>query len=155
MKLQTGDKAPDFTTEAYLEGSGTAKWTLSEQVKNGPVLLVFYPGDFTSVCTKQLCDYRDNWEQLKSFKAQVVGISTDDKESHAKFAAANKLPFPLLDDSSKEICRKLGMLSLIGMASRGFMLIGKDMRVRYVFREVLPFFKRSAGEVADILRSHQ
>lgn len=152
MKLQIGDKAPDFTSEATFPEGQARAWTLSEEVKKRPVLLVFYPGDFTAVCTKQLCDYRDNWEQLKRFNVEIVAVSTDSLESHRRFSANFKLPFPLLEDSSKQICEKLGMLMFIGIAKRGFVLIGQDMKVRYVYNEVLPFFKRSAAEVADILK---
>ena len=154
MKLQIGDKAPDFTTTASFGGGKSQAWTLSEEVKKGPILLIFYPGDFTSVCTKQLCDYRDNWDSLKRFNVQIVGVSTNGKESHDEFAKSLNIPFPLLDDSSKEICRKLDMLMLGLMASRGFVLIDNAQNVRYQFKELLPFFKRSAQEVAEILKTH-
>jgi peroxiredoxin Q/BCP len=155
MKLQTGDTAPDFTTTATLKGTDVAGWTLSQRLKDGPVLLVFYPGDFTAVCTKQLCDYRDNWESLSRFGAQIVGVSTNDRASHAKFSAEKDFPFLLLDDSSKEICRKYDMLLFGGIsAARGFVLVGKDGRVKYVMRELLPLFRRKASEVAEILSQH-
>ena len=118
------------------------------------MLLVFYPGDFTAVCTKQLCDYRDNWESLSRFKVQIVGVSTDSKESHERFALEKNLPFPLLDDSSKDICRKTGMLLFGLKADRGFVLIGTDLSVKYVYKELLPVFRRKASEVADILKAH-
>ncbi|MBI3556792.1 MAG: peroxiredoxin [Deltaproteobacteria bacterium] len=159
MKLQIGDKVPDFTTTAAFRDTDgrpqSSKWTLSEQVKKAPVLMVFYPGDNTRVCTKQLCDYRDNWASLSRFKVQIVGVSTNDKESHEKFAAEQNFQFPLLDDSSKEICRQLGMLMFgIGIAQRGFILVDAEMKARYVFKELLPVFKRTAAEVAEILKTH-
>ena len=153
MKLQIGDTSPDFTTTASQIGQADRQFKLSAELQKGPVLLVFYPGDFTSVCTKQLCDYRDNWESLKKFNVQIVGVSTDPRESHEKFIAANNFPFSLLDDSTKEICKKFDMLMFVGLAKRGLVLIGKDGKISYYFNEVLPFFKRSASEVADVLRS--
>ena len=159
MKLQIGDKVPDFTTTAAFKGADgrpqSTQWNLSAQVKKAPVLLVFYPGDNTPTCTKQLCDYRDNWESLSRFKVQIVGVSTNDKESHEKFAAEKNFPFPLLEDSSKMICRQLGMLMFgIGIAQRGFILVDSEMKVRYTFKEFLPMFRRTAAEVAEILKTH-
>lgn len=158
MKLQIGDKVPDFTTTATFRGSDgqiqTSKWTLSEEVKKAPVLLIFYPGDNTPTCTKQLCDYRDNWESLSRFKVQLAGVSTNDEKSHESFITEKQFPFPLLDDSTKSICRSLGMLMFGLVANRGFILVGTDMKVRYVFKELLPIFRRKASEVADLLKTH-
>jgi len=158
MKLQIGDKVPDFTTTAtFRDADGKiqhTKWTLSEEAKKAPVLLIFYPGDNTAVCTKQLCDYRDNWESLKRFNVQLAGVSTDSQASHDSFLAEKQFPFPLLDDSSKDICRKVGMLMFGITAQRGFILVDGNMSARYVFKEVLPIFRRKASEVADILKAH-
>lgn len=111
-------------------------------------------GDFTPTCTKQLCDYRDNWQSLQRYKVQIIGVSTNDRESHGKFIVEKNFPFALLDDSTKEICRKTGMLLFGLTADRGFVLVDGDMKVRYVFKELLPIFRRKATEVADILRDH-
>ena len=154
MKIQIGDVASDFTTTATSGPGNYRPFKLSEELKKKPALLVFYPGDFTAVCTKQLCDYRDNWERLKGFDVQIVGVSTNDKASHDKFISTYKLPFELLDDSEKKICASLDMIMIGGMAKRGFILIDKDMKIKYIYTEFLPFFKRSAEEVADILRKY-
>ena len=158
MKLQIGDKVPDFTTTAVLSDGKTENWVLSEQVKKNPVLFVFYPGDFTAVCTKQLCDYRDNWEMLKAFKLQIVGISANDHDSHVQFSSTLKLPFPLLDDSNKEIAKALDMQMLSGLlgglTSRGFVLVDQNQTFKYQFKELVPMLKRSAAEVAEMLREN-
>ncbi|MFM7899308.1 MAG: peroxiredoxin, partial [Actinomycetota bacterium] len=93
MSIGVGDRAPDFT----LPGTGGASHSLA-QYRGGPVVLVFYPGDNTPVCTKQLCKYNDELAQFTGLSAQVLGISTQSVESHEKFATKHGFRFPLLAD---------------------------------------------------------
>ncbi len=88
------DKAPDFA----LPNSAGQKISLSSLWKDEPLLIVFYPGDFTPVCTAQLCDYRDRYEEFRSLKIKMVGISPDSIEKHADFEKQYHFPFPLLSD---------------------------------------------------------
>src|SRR3982751_5285046 len=99
-KLNTGRlgyPAPDFTLK---DGEGR-DWRLSEQ-RGKTVVLLFYPGDETPVCTRQMCSVRDRWEDYVATGAEVVGISTDSVESHRKFAEHHSLPLRLLSDPDRE-----------------------------------------------------
>ena len=151
MKLQTGSPAPKFTAQA---NDGT-QWDLANVLsQNRWVLLVFYPGDDTAVCTKQLCDYRDNWARLNHYNVTIVGISTDNHGSHQSFSQKYQFPFLLLDDSNKSICRQFDMLSLIGMAQRGYVLISPQGQVAWIYREFLPVFRRTASEIEEVFKEH-
>src|SRR4051812_12852859 len=97
MSDMTGQKAPDFKLQ-----DDNAHWrSLADFTSKGPVMLVFYPGDYTPVCTKQLCGYRDSLSKFSEQGVQVVGISSDPPESHKEFGAEYALGFPLLSDPGK------------------------------------------------------
>lgn len=145
MALDVGDLAPDFTLP-----STQGEITLSKQLAAGSVLLVFYPGDDTPVCTKQLCDYRDNLDTFGDLGVQVLGINPQSLSSHERFADKRKLPFPLLSDSDKSTCRAYGAIGLLGMTRRALVLIGTDGRVRWQ-RSDLPIFHRSAAELREAI----
>jgi peroxiredoxin Q/BCP len=101
-----GEVAPDFS----LQDSEGKTWRLSDH-RGETVVLLFYPGDNTPVCTKQMCSVRDRWSDYMATGAQIVGISTDTVESHKGFAAKYNLPFPLLADPSEEVIRAYGVRS--------------------------------------------
>ena len=101
MGLKRGSKAPDFT----LEDQDGNTFTLSEHIGKAPIVVFFYPKDFTPGCTAEVCAFRDSYEQFSEAGAQVVGISSDSKSSHLKFAKKHRLPFVLLSDTRK-IARK-------------------------------------------------
>lgn len=101
-----GERAPDF---ALPSGDGKT-WRLSEH-RGETVVLLFYPGDNTPVCTKQMCSVRDRWGDYMATGARIVGISTDTVESHQGFAAKHSLPFPLLSDPDEEVIRAYGVRS--------------------------------------------
>src|SRR5215212_6067563 len=94
MKLQAGTPAPDFGLK---DGNGD-DWRLSDH-RGTVVVLLFYPGDETPVCTSQMCSVRNRWADYLATGAEVIGISSDSTESHRKFAARHKLPLRLLSDS--------------------------------------------------------
>ena len=123
---------------------------MSECWANGPVLLVFYPGDDTPVCTRQLCDYRDNISVFSDLGVEVIAINSQPMTSHHAFAAKHELPFALVSDSARETCRAYGALGLFGMTKRALFLVGDDGRVLY--RQVdLPIFRRTAEELRGVL----
>src|SRR3954465_8786798 len=99
--IAIGDPAPDFT----LEGTDRP-FTLSEH-RGEVVVLLFYPGDETPVCTKQFCSYRDTG--LEGLGATVVGISAQDLESHQRFTSHHGLTVPLLADADKKVAKAYGM----------------------------------------------
>jgi peroxiredoxin len=141
-----GDTAPDFTLPST-QGS----ITLSDRLQKGAVLLVFYPGDDTPVCTKQLCDYRDHLEDFSGLGVDVLAINPQGLDSHRKFAEKHGLPFPLVSDAHKNVCRAYGTMSLLGYAKRALVLVGRDGRVRWR-KSDLPIFHRSAEELRGIIQ---
>ncbi len=143
-----GDLAPDFTL-----ASTAGSIRLAAELGQGPVLLVFYPGDDTTVCTRQLCDYRDHPGVFADAGVRVLALNTQSLDSHATFAAKHELPFPLLSDSKGEVCTAYGATGLFGMTRRALFLIGRDGRVLY--RQVdLPVFRRTAAELQDVIAEH-
>lgn len=130
--LQVGEQAPDFKLR---DGNGD-QWSLADQ-RGKTVVLLFYPGDETPICTRQMCSVRDRWEDYSSTGAEVVGISTDSVESHKKFAEHHELPLRLLSDASGEVARQYGAQSLIpGKVARSVFVIDREGVIRY--RDVRP-----------------
>jgi peroxiredoxin len=135
MPVDVGSKAPDFT----LTNQDRQPVTLSEQ-RGKPVVLAFFPAAFSSVCTKEMCTFRDSMARLGKANAQVYGISVDTFFTLKAFQDHEKLTFPLLSDFNKQVIRDYGvfnedMIGLKGIAKRGVFVIDKDGVVRY--REVL------------------
>ncbi len=140
-----GEKAPGFTLE-----STHGRIELSDRLATGAVLLVFYPGDDTPVCTRQLCDYRDHLEDFESLGVGVLGINPQSVESHRSFAVKHELPFPLLSDPEREVCRGYGAVGLLGMTRRSLFLIARDGRVAYRKTD-LPIFHRTSEELRPVI----
>jgi peroxiredoxin len=138
---EVGDLAPDFTLP-----STQGEITLSERLKSRAVLLVFYPGDDTPVCTRQLCDYRDHLKEFESLGVDVLALNPQPLASHERFATKNRLSFPLLSDSDSKVCRSYGAIGLLGMTKRALVLIGRVGRIRWRHTD-LPIFRRSAEEL--------
>jgi len=142
---QVGDIAPDFELE-----STEGPIRLSERLTRGPVLLAFYPGDDTPVCTKQLCDYRDNLSVFSDLGVQVIALNPQSSSSHESFSKKHGLPFPLISDPERQACGAYGAVGLLGMTRRSLYLIGRDGRVKYR-RTDLPIFRRSAIELERVI----
>jgi len=105
-KLKVGDQAPDFS----LPGTGGKTYSLADY-RGRKLVLAFYPGDFTAVCTKQFCSYRDQGDKLDSLGADVLGISPQSVESHERFSEEKRLNVPLLADEDKEVAKAYGVLA--------------------------------------------
>jgi peroxiredoxin Q/BCP len=130
--LQVGSPAPDFTLP---DGDGR-EWRLSDQ-RGQVVVLLFYPGDETPVCTKQMCSVRDHWDEYVETGAEVVGISTNSVASHQQFAAHHRLPLRLLADTEGRVRALYGAKSLLpGRTARSVFVIDAEGIVRY--RDVRP-----------------
>jgi peroxiredoxin Q/BCP len=99
-----------------------------------PVVLIFYPGDDTPVCTAQLCALRDDWSQLTQRGVRVYGVNPASLQRHQRFAGKYNLPFPLLADARGEIARAYGCRALFGLIRRTVYIIGPDGRVVYSVR---------------------
>jgi peroxiredoxin len=131
-ELKVGEKVPDFT----LPLAKDKKVSLSELVKNGRVVIAFYPGDFTSVCTNEWCSFRDSLKEFETLKAKVVGISGDSYFVHDAFKKANSLSFDLLSDYDHEVSRRYGVyyedfLGLKGVSKRSVFIVGSQGKLRY------------------------
>ena len=121
--LDVGTKAPDFT----LPDDRGEKISLSRLLRKGPLILYFYPADFTPGCTKEACSIRDIHDDLAAVGLTVAGVSPQDSDSHARFRDAHDLPFILLSDPDKEV---VGMYDVDGPfgigVRRATFLIGED-----------------------------
>jgi peroxiredoxin Q/BCP len=140
------DKAPDFS----LQSDSGDDYQLSTHAGER-VLLVFYPGDNTPVCTRQLCEYRDGIEAFAGLGVAVVGISSDDLESHQAFRSKHNLPFVLLSDPDLEVAKLYGCKGALGM-KRAVFLVDEKGIVRYAHIEALALFRRRAEELLDAIR---
>lgn len=149
--MTTGDKAPDFRLK---DGDGN-NWTLSDHLGR-TVVLLFYPGDNTPVCTAQLCSVRDHWSDYRATGAEVVGISTDSVDSHKDFAAKNELPLKLLADTDRKVSSAYDMKSwLPGRSARGVVVIDKNGKIAYHKAQALSLFKPADEDVLAAIKSAQ
>lgn len=146
--MKIGDKAPDFTLK---DGDGN-DWTLSEHLGK-TVTLLFYPGDNTPVCTKQLCSLRDNWDEYEKTDAKIVGISTDSVESHKGFSQKFDLPLPLLADENGDVVEKYNVKSwLPGRAARAVVIIDEGGMVKYYHVQSMAVFRPTDQEVLQAIK---
>ena len=122
MSLTVGQKAPDFDV---VSSSGKSL-KLADFLGKKNVVLYFYPGDFTPICTKETCGMRDMYADLESQDTEVIGVSVDSNESHEKFAAEYKVPFALVSDTNRELAKTYGATSFLRD------LLGKTARITYV-----------------------
>lgn len=146
MSIGIGDTAPEFS----LPGTGGKTYSLA-QYRGAPVVLVFYPGDETLVCTKQLCSYNDELAQFTGLSAQVLGISAQSVESHEKFAAKHGFKFPLLADVDKTVHRAYGVLGLMDMPRRSVFVLDATGTVRYAHRALLGVTFRPVSELVEAI----
>ena len=148
MTLSQGDSAPDFT----LYTDDTEAWTLSEQLRNGPVALLFFPGAFTSVCTSELNTVNNSLGDYTGGGGDVVGISTDSPFALAEFKKANGFSFPLLSDHDGAVSEQYGAkydhdftpMKLDRISKRAAFVINAAGEV--VYAEVM----ENAGEQPDL-----
>lgn len=154
MAADPGSAAPDFT----LPNQDREPVALSEQVRKGPVVLAFFPAAFSSVCTKEMCTFRDSMGELNRASAQVIGISVDTFFALKAWADAQGLNFPLLSDFNKTVIRQYGvfnedMIGLKGIAKRAVFVIDRTGTIRH--REVLEDARNEPdyGKVTQALAS--
>lgn len=138
MALEVGDKAPSFK----LKNQDGETVTLSE-LKGKSIVLYFYPKDDTSGCTKEACNFRDEFPKFKKIKAEIIGISADSVKSHKKFAEKYDLPFDLLSDESKDVVEKYGVWQEKSMYGKKYMgivrttfIIDAAGKIRKIFPKV-------------------
>jgi peroxiredoxin len=148
MSVSVGDKAPAFS----LAATGGVTVSLSD-FAGKPVVLVFYPGDDSPVCTKQLNSYNNDVDQFESLAAQVLGISAQSVESHEKFSREQGFTFPLLADPDKAVAGLYGTLGPLGFPRRSVFIIDGDGIVRYAHRAIAGLTYRSVDELVGVLRT--
>ena len=148
MSLSSGDQAPEFT----LPGTGGVSYSLSDYAGR-PVVLVFYPGDDTAVCTKQLNSYNDGLEQFEALDAQVLAVSAQGIDSHEKFSGKHGFKFPLLADTDKKVAAMYGTLGPIGFPRRSVFVIDSSGIVRYAHRAIAGLTFRPLDELVGVLTS--
>ena len=150
-KASIGSKAPEF---ALSDGEGN-QWRLSDHLGK-VVVLLFYPGDETPVCTRQMCSVRDRWEDYRVTGAEVVGISSDSIESHKKFAEHHDLPLRLLSDSDRSVARLYGAISLIpGRVARSVFVIDANGILRHSDVRPIGLFKPKDDDNIAAIRAAQ
>jgi len=144
MSINIGDSAPDFTLKSHQGGE-----VQLSALKGDNVLVLFFPFAFSGVCTKELCQTRDDIAFYNSVNAKVLGISVDSHHTQAKFAEVNGLDFPLLSDFNKNVMTAYGTIYddfigyYQGVAKRSAFVVDKEGVVRYA--EVL----ESAGDIPN------
>lgn len=147
MAPGVGDEAPDFT----LPGTGGRSYTLSDY-RGQPVVLAFYPGDDTPVCTKQLNSYAGDIARFEAVGAQVLGISPQSVDSHERFAAKYGFNFPLLADMDKAVAGAYGTLGPLGFPRRSAFVIDAQGVIRYAHRSISGLTFRPTAELVDAVR---
>ena len=134
MKVNVGDKAPDFT----LDSQTGENVTLSDFFGKKNLVLYFYPKDETPGCTREACTFRDSYELFTDLGAEVIGVSADTVESHKAFAEHHNLPFTLLSDLDNNVRKLYGATSTLGfIPGRVTFIIDKKGVVRHVFSSQL------------------
>lgn len=132
MTTAIGEKVSDFELMSH-KGEAIK---LSEQLKDGPVVLAFFPMAFTGVCTAEMCEFRDSIKEFEELSTTVYGISVDSRFSLKAFAEQQNLNFDLLSDFNKEVSGGLGILyqdflGMKGVAKRAVFVVDKDRSVAY------------------------
>jgi thioredoxin-dependent peroxiredoxin len=139
--LAVGATAPDFAVIAH-----DGRTIELSKLRGHYVVLYFYPKDDTSGCTKEACSFRDSWAPLQDAGVVVLGVSTQDNASHAKFADKYHLPFPLLPDDHGELTGKYHVPTTLGLDHRVTYLIDKEGVIAHVWPSVKP-----GGHAGEIL----
>lgn len=152
MVVTAGDPAPSFTADGVHDGV-RRPYTLAE-FRGRPVVLVFYPGDATPVCTRQLNAYTSEIDQFEALGAQVLGFSPDDLASHERFSEdQGGFAFPLLDDVDKEVARVYGVLGPLGFYRRCVFVIDPGGRLAWVHRGFAGTTFRRTTELVEAIRA--
>ena len=144
---QVGDPAPDFQLEGTEGG-----FRLSEH-RGERVVLLFYPGDNTAVCTRQFCSYRDEAEGFDELDATVVGISTQSVESHNDWTAKHGLTVPLLADPGSKVAKAYGAHRALGGTTRAVVIVDELGVVGHRHDHLLGLDFQTVGDLRDALES--
>jgi thioredoxin-dependent peroxiredoxin len=147
MAIDVGDTAPDF------ELAGTdGPFKLSDH-RGERVVLLFYPGDFTPVCTKQFCSYADRFEDVSGLDATVVGISAQSVERHHEFKSMHGIPMSLLADVEKKVAKAYGVTQPILGTRRAVFIVDEEGRIAYRHVHMLGLDFQTVDELREALAS--
>ena len=144
--IEEGKPVPDFELT-----SDSGESVRLSDLKGKQVVLYFYPKDETPGCTKEACSFRDAWKDLARTGVVLIGVSTDNEESHKAFKKHHELPFHLVSDPSGTIAKAYGVPNHGGFLSRQTFVIGADGKLKKVYRSV--DVTKHAGEILDDLKS--
>ncbi|HUR78735.1 MAG TPA: peroxiredoxin [Acidimicrobiales bacterium] len=148
MAVGSGDVAPNFT----LLGTGGKSYSLADW-RGKAVVLAFYPGDNTPVCTEQLDSYQSDLSGFASVGAQVFGISPQSVESHDAFSCQQGYGFPLLADTDKAVAAAYGVLGPLGFYRRSVFVVDPEGVIRYVHRSVASLTFKSSTELIEAVKA--
>jgi peroxiredoxin Q/BCP len=144
---KVGDVAPDFE----LDGTD-GRFTLSDH-RGERVVLLFYPGDFTPVCTKQFCSYADRHEDMAALDATVVGISSQSVERHHEFQSTHAIPVPLLADTDRKVSKAYGLSQPVLGTRRAVVIVDQEGRIAYRHVHMLGLDFQTVEELREALAS--
>jgi peroxiredoxin Q/BCP len=147
--IGVGDRAPDFEIPL----ADGLRVRLTQLLARGPVVAFFYPKDQTPGCTAEACSFRDAYATFSEGGSQVVGISSDSADSHAAFARAHRLPFPLVSDAGGNLRKAYGVPKTLGiLPGRVTYVIDRTGIVRSVFNSMFEPQKHVAAAL-DVLKT--
>jgi peroxiredoxin Q/BCP len=148
INIKPGDKAPLFV----LPDSGGHPVSLSNFIGKQNLVLFFYPKDESYGCTKEACSFRDSYDEFKEAGAEVIGISSDDEESHSSFADHHRLPFILLSDKGNKVAELYGVGRSLGiLPGRVTFVIDKEGIVRMNYSSQINF-RKHINEALQLIR---
>jgi peroxiredoxin Q/BCP len=155
MSLNVGDQAPEFEVTAREAGKDRAL-SLRGILAEKNLVLYFYPRDFTAVCTREACGFRDSYAVLSSGDTEVVGVSVDDAATHDRFAREHRITFPLVPDPHRELARRYGATSVLrdvmGVSARITYVIDRSGKIVAVFDSAVRASQHVDGARQAVLR---
>jgi len=150
MALSLHEKAPDFT----LPATGNKNITLSKDFEGQPLILYFYPKDFTPGCTTEACSFRDTILSLKDVAINIIGISKDDILTHERFKKIHNLPFDLLSDLSGEVIKKYdAMLPILNIVKRVTYVLDENHTIIGIYQNMFDA-KSHVSRMTSIYQKH-
>lgn len=135
--VKQGDEAPDFTAPMRTPEGDITDFSLSEKIEDGPIVLAFFPGAFTSVCTTEMKTFSDRLDELTDAGASIYGVSIDSPFSLGEFAEQNGIDFPLIADTNKEVIDAYDVvmdfedLGITGVAKRSVFVVDEKGTIAY------------------------
>jgi len=145
--IKVGDRVPDFELKDQYGNT----FSLKDHLGKGKIVLYFYPKDDTPGCTKEACAFRDSYEVFTDAGAEVVGISSDDIDSHRRFSEKHKLPFILLSDNDSKVREKFGVPKTLGLLTgRTTYIVDENGIVLHIFNSQIQI-KKHIDEAIKII----